>query len=431
MRMTRLSTYLGAAAFSLAIFTAVAMADTITLKSGEKLEGKVISENGAQVTIEYHVSASITDSRTVAKADIEKIDKELPDEQPYQAIKNLKLGPNSLPAESYETLTKRLGAFLTQFPQSTHASEIKKNLEAIQAEQKRVGNGELKFNERWLTKEEAQKERVQLTGQALLGAMRDQARRGDLVGALNTFEQLEKTASGARSYPDAVDQAKQIAASLKSSADQALATWKYQKAEREKGLQIAAPAERAEIAAANQRREQQEEAQLAAATQSGLVWSPFLADNEKNLTGLATKAVEEQRKLAALPVQKMRESLAKADAGRRQMDQGDYEGAEASLKEATALWATNELATRLASEATANKGKAVEAAKITAAATPRTTPRPLDSDAPAEAPISGEAKPVFFFTPVGIVVSILGIVFVLTLVAAYRKVTRKANEILE
>ncbi len=218
---------------------------------------------------------------------------------------------------------------------------------------------------------------------------------------------------------------------MKSSADQAIATWKYQKAERDKGMQIAPAAERAEIAAANQRREQQEAAQLAAAAQAGLSWPPFLSDNEKVLTSLGTKAVEEQRKLASAPVQKMRESLAKTVAARSQMDQSDYETAVATLKEATALWATNELATRLTSEAVANKGKATEAAKVAAAATPRATPRPVDSNATPDTGSSGERKPLFFFTPVGIVVSILGIVFVLTIVAAYRKVTRRANEILE
>src|SRR5690606_25565940 len=99
------------------------------------------SETDTEVVIEERVSASISDPRTVQKADIAKIDKETPDQAPYQAIKNLKPGPNSLPASSYEQVMKPLEAFLSQHPQSTYAAEIKTNLSAFEEEKKRVAEG--------------------------------------------------------------------------------------------------------------------------------------------------------------------------------------------------------------------------------------------------------------------------------------------------
>lgn len=411
-------------------------ADTFTLKSGEKLDGKILSETATQYTLEYHVSASITDTRTVLKSDVDKIDKEMPDEAPYQAIKNLKLGPNSLPAASYEAAENRLQGFVNQFPQSSHAKEIQQNLQAFQDEKKRVDGGEIKLNERWFNKEEAQKERVQLTGQSLFNYMQEQARRGDLVGAMNTFDQFEKTANGARSYPDAVELAKKYAVSLKSAADQAKATWKVQKAERDNGFKIAGAAEKAEIQAANDRHQKQEDAEIAAATRAGLSWPPYLPDNEKVLDSIGSKAVEAQKKLAGLPVQKMRESISLTDKAREQFAQKDFASADASVKQAHELWTANELATRMAPEIAAAKTKAdseARAAASVAAATPAPvkTSSSSSNSSSSSSDSGGERKPIFFFTPVGMVVSILGIIFVLAGLGAYRKVSRRASEILE
>src|SRR4051794_25952099 len=89
----------------------IVVADTIILKSGEKIDGRVVSETDTEVTVEYKASASITDSRTVAKSDIQKIEKQAPDELAYQALKDIRPGPNSLPAATYDRTIQALQAF--------------------------------------------------------------------------------------------------------------------------------------------------------------------------------------------------------------------------------------------------------------------------------------------------------------------------------
>jgi hypothetical protein len=443
MRMTRPFLKLWTASVFLVAAAVFSSADTVTLKSGEKLDGKVLEETPTQYTIEYHVSASITDTRVVPKSDVVKIDKELPDEQPYQAIKSLKPGLNSVPAPSYETAVNRLQAFLTQFPQSPHAAEIRQNLADEQAEKKRVDGGEIKVNQRWYSPEEAQKERVQLNGQAIFNFMQDQVRRGDLTGAMNSYDQLVKTAPGSRSFPEAVDLAKKVLVSLKSAADQDLQNWKYQKGEREKGLQLAGPAERAEMLAAIDRQTKQEQADVEASNKAGLAWPPLFKDNEAVLTSVSGKAVDALKTVSEVPVAQMRQSLALTDAARTQMDHQNYAAAEASLKQATSLWSANELATRLAADVTADKAKAP-----IAAATPAANPAETAAAAATPAPVAGSSthasqgseaattsdsddKTNFFFTLPGIVLAILIIIFVLAGVTVYRKVVKRANEILE
>ena len=56
------------------------LADTVTLKSGEKLDGKILNETDTEVTISVQVSATIKDERVVKREDIATVEKVQPDE---------------------------------------------------------------------------------------------------------------------------------------------------------------------------------------------------------------------------------------------------------------------------------------------------------------------------------------------------------------
>ena len=51
------------------------LADAVVLKGGERIEGKILSETDTEITIQYNVTASIKDDRTVKKTDVEKVEK--------------------------------------------------------------------------------------------------------------------------------------------------------------------------------------------------------------------------------------------------------------------------------------------------------------------------------------------------------------------
>jgi hypothetical protein len=196
------------------------------------------------------------------------------------------------------------------------------------------------------------------------------------------------------------------------------------------------------MVAAIDRQAKQEDAEIAASTKAGLAWPPLLKDNEKVLTDLSTKAGEMQKTLAEIPVAKMRQSVALTDAARKQIEKQDYAAADASLKQATSLWSANELATRLAADVEANKGKVAEAPAPaeTAGPTASTAPSAAAPSAPSSSQPQGptatssadsEDHPNFFLTLPGIVVSVLGLIVVLAAVTVYKKVVKRANEILE
>src|SRR5581483_5043345 len=92
-----------------------AAADTVTLKTGDKLNGKITSETDSQVTMRVQVSATISDERTINKDEIASIEKEQPDELAFQDLRNLKPDPQmSYSADTYDRILSMLRNFNTK-----------------------------------------------------------------------------------------------------------------------------------------------------------------------------------------------------------------------------------------------------------------------------------------------------------------------------
>src|SRR5260370_40266444 len=71
---------------ALTMFVTGAFADTVTLKSGEHLEGKITKETDKDITLEVKESAGVIDERGASKGEIEKIGKISPDVAALEAM---------------------------------------------------------------------------------------------------------------------------------------------------------------------------------------------------------------------------------------------------------------------------------------------------------------------------------------------------------
>jgi hypothetical protein len=359
-------------ALALALLMTSAFADTVTLKSGERIEGKIIGETDKELTLSVKISAAVTDDRVVAKADIAKVEKTSPETEAYKAISVIQPGANSLTPAQYEQVLRTLESYVGRFPNSVHAIDVQTTLNEFQAEKKRVEAGEVKVHQRWYSKAEAEKEKAQIGGLLTFEYMKAQSAAGDVIGALNTFVTLEKNYPGAAVLPDGIELAKQLVASLKPAVDRAIPNQKILKADREKGFAAAGPADRADLMAAYKREQTQAEDAVAAATAVGK-WPPLIPGSEKSLTALQTLIAKEIPRLALLPVEKMKDSVELSNSAKQKMDAKDLDGAADGFKDATALWPANELAIRMTKEITKLKTE-VKKAPVVAAATPTPTP---------------------------------------------------------
>ncbi len=419
----------------LASLAAEAGADTITLKSGERIEARISAETETNMTLQIQVSAGITDERIISKADILKVDRIAEDETAFRAIMNLQPGKNSLQPARYEPIISALQAFATKYPASPHRPAVLATMDAFTGEQKRVSKGEIKFEGRWLSKDEAMTQRIQIGGNQAFLAMKSASASGDAIGALNAFAVLEKNFPGARVMPDAIQQAQQILSALPPAITRALENQKVIKAEREQGFANAGPVNRKELMAAYQREQAQADATLAAATAAGQ-WPPLIAGSEKCLLAIQTKIPTEAKRLEGLPVAAMRDSISLVERAETEYAARNSAAALETLREATALWSANNLATLLQAQIMSLKTppkldpttNPAATPPVTAAATPAgknpaATPKPSANATPAPLPPPGgtataEAKPAepkpFFMTLSGAIT----IVVVLALLLA-------------
>ena len=370
-------------------------ADTIILKSGDKVEGKILSETDAEVTLSVQVTATIKDERVIRRGDIASIEKVQPDEEAWAALAAFAPGNESLNPDEYERAITVFGGFVKTFPQSKHAAAAQQRLDQFTAEAKRVEAGEVKLEGKWLTKELLQEERVQIAGRILFNRMKVASTAGRLTDAMTIFAQMEKSFPGAASYPDAVELGRRILPSLRAAVEQRQAQMKRHIEDENKRLAATKGQEHTQLDTLIKNERTATEAAVSAIEKSGGKWLPLQPANEKSLASLATFVASETTRLNGLPTDKMHDSVLATQKAAAALTAGNLDAAERALKDANTAWSVNELAKRLTGRL-ADARKALPAPKAetpTPAPTPTPTPTPTPKPKPAATPTPAAAAP--------------------------------------
>jgi len=367
-------------------------ADTVILKSGEKVDGKILSETDSEMTISVNVTATIKDERVVKKTEIDKVLKVSPDSEAWTPLMGLTPGVDSLELDDYSRVILALQYFITSHPESTFVPQAKERLATFTDEQKLVEQGQMKVEGQWLTKERVAEERVQIGGRILLNRMKRSASVGLLTEAMAIFDQMEKGFNGSASYPEAVEYARQILPPLKVAVEQRQAQYKRRTDDEKRRLVTAKGTERDQLAAIVKSERTKAEATIAAIEKAGVKWLPLHPVTERSLAALATRTAAEATRLKALPIEKMRDAVKSAEVASSALIGGDIERAEKALQEATSAWAGYELLKRLQPKLAELK-KAATGAKQNA---PKAAPPPAPANAPktSRSTISVPAEPV-------------------------------------
>ena len=102
-------------------------ADFITLKSGEKIEGRILSENADSLQVEYHLTAKIKDVKTVLKSAVAEIVRQTPSEIEFNERELQKILPTAdlMTAREYESIIQdRLRTFVAKYPNTPESKEV-------------------------------------------------------------------------------------------------------------------------------------------------------------------------------------------------------------------------------------------------------------------------------------------------------------------
>ncbi|HEY5895257.1 MAG TPA: PTPDL family protein [Chthoniobacterales bacterium] len=398
----------------LILSSAIAVADTIVLKSGEKFEGKLISNTSSSVDAEIQVTPSITDIRTFQRSDIQEILKTDPSVAAYAAIKGIKLGPNSMAASDYETIIYgKLKPFVDAYPDNEHAATVKQKLDALAAERDRVKAGELKLNHQWFTADQIAKDKYNVIAAVLLAQMQALAAQGDFIGALNQFATLEKNYPGSKVFPEAIEYARKLIPGVKKTIENRKLVYQRDIAARDEGIAITPDYKKPELLAAVKAEEEQVNEALDAAKLAGIVWTPIYPRSQRSLDDLSKTVESETTRLAQLKPGAMRASIRESIEGRELLESGDISDAESQFTAASTHWAANEMikentsllaaakATPAPGSATATTPPKPAATSVAQASTP-TSPTvapaapaaPAAPTSPTVAPASAAATPI-------------------------------------
>ena len=199
---------------------ALLQADTLTLKSGDVLEGQIISETDTQIEIRVSLyRGTIFSTRQVDKADVQSIVRETPEQKQekaaYASLAKYTLNPNQeLTKDQYEAGIAAFEKFQAKFTNSAATAEINQHLVDWKAEASNAASGKVKFASAWMTPEEKKVKAAQEALQSLKSQLADlQVQRAQLAATIATT-QAKLSAAQPASAPSSAGERRDLAGRL-------------------------------------------------------------------------------------------------------------------------------------------------------------------------------------------------------------------------
>lgn len=186
-------------------------ADVVTLKDGKKLEGNITAETPTSIHMRYRLTPKIWDDKDIPRSEIAEngILKQKPEEVEMLELRKFVPTQDLLTAEMYEQLIQdRLRPFVNRYPGTKEAAEVEKMITEVQEEKEKVVAGGAKLEGKWLSREEAKAESLNIKAYVIRAALMEKAQAKDYSGALKEFDKMNDMQSGYPAsvyYPKAVE----------------------------------------------------------------------------------------------------------------------------------------------------------------------------------------------------------------------------------
>ena len=341
MRMMPRRVLLLAGYLALLALAAPAIADTIVLEDGTRIEGRIALETEDAVVIDVPVTATITDRQTVARSEISSIEKQAPDKAAWQQLSKLEPPPSSLSMQPYDEAIDKLGGFVESFPESTHIDAARQLLERFESERERIESGDVKLDGEWIPASEAVMRSEEISARKQLLRMRELAGEGNMIGALNVFDRIRERAADQPAYPEAAALALTAARRLESQLPQLRAGLKRYQREFEQGLAITPDHEQPALKAAAEERQNEYDAAIDRALDAGALLPPLIPRSERSLDEVGRILERVLPELESIDGESMRQSLQLVDSAGQRIAAGELEQADELLERAAELWQSN------------------------------------------------------------------------------------------
>lgn len=300
-RFSTMKTRTQAALLLSSILVLPAMADTFILKDGTKLNAKVLREDPTSYVLEVQITKSIKDERTVAKADVAKVERDRPDLIAFEAIAKLKDVPDLTSAPEYEQRIRTVEKFMKDHRASSKYEEAKAIAGQLRKDANEILAGGIKINGEIVPAQQYQANAYELDARAQSLKIRKLIDAKQFLAALRMFSEFEKDFLNTAAFKDLSPLAIQVMRSYLAEITQLVSTYDARLKERQVGLQRMPQSDR--VAAENALREEDSEfeAQFKKEKESQVGWvttHPFL---KESLDDTLTFGKQEISRLSAPP----------------------------------------------------------------------------------------------------------------------------------
>jgi len=345
--------------FAVVIPASTGFADTIKLKSGEIIQGKISRTDATSVTVEVPFSATITDERVIQRSDIANVAVTARDEAAYEKIRGIQLPTTALDAQPYEiALDNELLPFVKRYAYSPFVPDVKDKIKAFQAELDRIRSGEVKVAGAWYTQDAYNAAKYQISATIALETMKACNAKLDYVGAMNAFVTLLRTYPNSVAFADGLPLGRTIFSKLVQQLSFAISNLPQIQAERQATLDRTPIEQRQPIQDAFNADIAKAKALATAAQKNNQPFFAILPYDEDGLKAMQQQAVQVQNQLQTVNETKLSEGSKLVHQVEAELAGHELAAARTTLDELHATWPEYEGTARLQSRIQSEKDAA-------------------------------------------------------------------------
>ena len=317
-------------------------ADIVFLKDGSQCNGEILSDGPDGITIEYFATATIKDQKTIARADIDRVEKVSPDLKAYEELGSL-ASPETLMETSFldPLLDQKIPEFMRSYPYSSKIEEVRGKIKVLEDERMRIRQGDRRIDGIWFTAAEIAADPYQSGARIKYLQMKSAANSNNPVEALRSYELLEKDFPGSEVMPDGVDGALKQLDLLQGAISSARFNGDLAEKNRAKAIAVA-PADQAKILKEGVDHELNATKEfIKKSAADGSKFFPVFQNSKEALDDLQELVVAERTRLMQLQKTPVREGIAAAKECARLIKQGKLKEAQEQLALSQKLWPIN------------------------------------------------------------------------------------------
>jgi len=345
----------------------IATADTVKLKSGEVIIGHITSTDKESLTVEVQYSPTISDIRTLPRADVAYFAVDAGDEAAFAKIRDLKTPDTAIgPKSSQQLLDEQLLPFLKKYPSSPRVPDVELKIRDLRADISRLKAGDVKVAGVWYDKDDFAAEKYQIEAAAVLDAMRTNYDAKDLPATMNSFVLLRRSYPNSLAYVEGLQLAPQALARLQQRLNLEITNLPETKALRQAAIDRTPVEERQPIKQAIAIENARAAATAALAQKKQQPFYTIFSFDEKGLKAMQAAAAQIEKELAAVDVKSLEQGARLVRRAAEEADSHHLAAAQTTLAQLKETWSAYEglprIERRIANAVEADKASAEAAA---------------------------------------------------------------------